>query len=81
MSTSAQCPFGHGAVPSQALNSARGNRDWWPEQLNQGILHQHSPKVSPMPAGFDYAKAFAELDLDAGTGASWQGLWPRCRRR
>jgi catalase-peroxidase len=43
----------------------RGNRDWWPNQLNLDILSQQSDKTSPMDPGFDYAKAFAELDLDA----------------
>jgi catalase-peroxidase len=46
---------------------ARGrlNRDWWPNQLNIGVLHQNTPKASPMGAGFSYAKAFDGLNLDA----------------
>jgi catalase-peroxidase len=43
----------------------RGNRDWWPNQLNLDILSQQSEKTSPMGADFDYAKEFAKLDLDA----------------
>ena len=62
MSDQARCPFaGH----SRALAGARGNAHWWPQQLNLKILHQHSPKASPLGAGFDYAQAFKQLDLDA----------------
>jgi catalase-peroxidase len=43
----------------------RGNRDWWPNQLNLDILSQHSEKTNPLGAEFDYARAFATLDLDA----------------
>ncbi len=41
------------------------NRDWWPNQLNLRILHQHSSLSNPMDRAFDYAKAFKTLDLDA----------------
>ncbi|MBN1647999.1 MAG: catalase/peroxidase HPI [Spirochaetales bacterium] len=41
------------------------NRDWWPNQLNLKILHQHSQKGNPMDKGFDYAKEFKKLDLKA----------------
>src|SRR5438552_2340618 len=59
MSTEAKCPFTHtaGAGPS--------NRDWWPNQLNLKILHQHSPLSDPMGKSFDYAKEFKSLDLAA----------------
>ncbi len=60
----AGCPFAHGA-PSNARAGGRSNRDWWPEQLNLSILHQHSAKSDPMGEGFDYAKEFESLDLDA----------------
>jgi catalase-peroxidase len=60
----AGCPFGHGA-PSNTRAGGRTNRDWWPEQLNLSILHQHSAKSDPMGEGFDYAKEFKSLDLDA----------------
>ncbi|MCL3881755.1 catalase/peroxidase HPI [Marivita sp. GX14005] len=43
----------------------RTNRDWWPNQLNVGILHQNSSKSDPMGEGFNYAEAFKTLDLDA----------------
>jgi len=42
-----------------------GNRDWWPHQLNLNILKQHSPEANPMGQDFDYAAAFASLDLAA----------------
>ncbi|TPE50161.1 catalase/peroxidase HPI [Amaricoccus solimangrovi] len=62
------CPMGHG--PSIASNSAmRGNRDWWPNQLNLRILHQNSASSlalsNPMGKDFDYAAEFAKLDYEA----------------
>lgn len=59
-----QCPFGHGNA-RHASHAARSNRDWWPNQLNLKILHQHSAKPSPMDADFNYAEEFAKLDLAA----------------
>ena len=41
------------------------NRDWWPNQLNLQVLHQHSAQSNPMGEAFDYAKEFKSLDLDA----------------
>ncbi len=41
------------------------NRDWWPNQLNLKILHQNSPLANPMGEGFNYAKEFQSLDLEA----------------
>jgi catalase-peroxidase len=57
MSSETKCPF----------SSTRGasNRDWWPEQLNLAILHQHSTKSNPMGKDFDYAQEFKSLDLSA----------------
>ena len=63
-SQAAGCPFAHGANRTTQAG-ARSNRDWWPEQLNLAILHQHAPKSDPMGADFDYAKEFKSLDLDA----------------
>ncbi|MDY6973356.1 MAG: catalase/peroxidase HPI, partial [Thermodesulfobacteriota bacterium] len=40
-------------------------RDWWPNQLNLNILHQHSPKSNPMGEEFNYAEEFKTLDLEA----------------
>ncbi|ODT68765.1 MAG: catalase/peroxidase HPI [Pelagibacterium sp. SCN 63-23] len=54
-----KCPVDHGGT------SGRSNRDWWPNQLDLSILHQHSALSNPMDAGFDYAEAFKALDLDA----------------
>ncbi|HVM84094.1 MAG TPA: catalase/peroxidase HPI [Candidatus Binatia bacterium] len=58
MAAERKCPVGHGA-------RAYTNADWWPNQLNLAVLHQHSPKSSPMDPAFDYAKEFKSLDLDA----------------
>ncbi|MDP2140757.1 MAG: catalase/peroxidase HPI [Gammaproteobacteria bacterium] len=63
-STAGKCPVMHGAATAAAVGT-RSNRDWWPNQLNLKILHQHSPASSPMDAGFSYAEAFKRLDLQA----------------
>ncbi|RVU49511.1 catalase/peroxidase HPI [Rubrivivax rivuli] len=63
MSNEAKCPFNHSAMTMAA--GGRSNRDWWPEQLNLDILSQQSEKTSPLGPDFDYAQAFAQLDLDA----------------
>jgi catalase-peroxidase len=54
-----KCPFVHKA------GSGQSNRDWWPNQLQIEILHQHSPEASPMDEGFNYAEEFKKLDLAA----------------
>jgi catalase-peroxidase len=54
----------HG-VGVAATAAGRSNRDWWPNQLNLAVLHQHSALSDPMGAGFDYAAAFRTLDLEA----------------
>ncbi len=59
-----KCPVMHGARPS-ATFAGRSNRDWWPNQLNLGILHQNAPQSNPMGADFDYAAEFKTLDLQA----------------
>ncbi|MGL6183422.1 MAG: catalase/peroxidase HPI, partial [Aestuariivirga sp.] len=59
-----QCPVMHGAQMLAAFG-VRSNRDWWPNQLNLKMLHQHSSLSSPMARDFDYAKAFTSLDLKA----------------
>jgi catalase-peroxidase len=64
MSTEAQCPF-HATRPNTATNAVRGNRDWWPNQLNLGILHQHASASSPMGGQFSYRDAFKQLDYKA----------------
>ena len=59
-----KCPVMHGAVTT---NSASGtsNREWWPNQLNIGILHQHDQKSNPMGANFNYREAFKLIDYKA----------------
>ena len=59
-----QCPVLHGAQMLAAFG-VRSNRDWWPNQLNLKMLHQHSSLSSPMARDFDYAKTFKSLDLKA----------------
>ncbi len=59
-----KCPVMHGAG-SQTSSALRSNRDWWPNQLNLKILHQHAPASNPMGAAFNYADAFNALDLAA----------------
>jgi catalase-peroxidase len=54
-----------GKCPFTSAASVRSNRDWWPNQLNLQVLHQHSPLSDPMGEEFDYAKEFKSLDLNA----------------
>ena len=53
-----KCPFTGGT-------HAQTNRDWWPNQLNLQVLHQHSTLSDPMGEAFDYAKEFESLDIAA----------------
>ena len=70
-----KCPVVH--------SSGRLNRDWWPKQLNIGVLHHNTPKSDPMGEAFDYAKEFDSLDLDAvikdlhALMTDSQEWWPR----
>ncbi|MDC1381916.1 catalase/peroxidase HPI [Candidatus Puniceispirillum sp.] len=59
-----KCPVMHGAVTRNS-SSGTSNRDWWPNQLNIGILHQHDQKSNPMDKGFSYREAFKSLDYQA----------------
>jgi catalase-peroxidase len=59
-----KCPVMHSVRPN-ATFASRTNREWWPNQLNLGILRQHSALSNPMGPGFDYAKAFKSLDYAA----------------
>jgi catalase-peroxidase len=52
-------------VNKQVTGQGRSNRDWWPNQLNLKILHQHSPLSNPMGGEFNYAEEFKKLDLVA----------------
>ncbi|HRZ25639.1 MAG TPA: catalase/peroxidase HPI [Spirochaetota bacterium] len=64
MNKESRCPVtgSMGKVPG-----ARGtsNRDWWPNQLNLGILHQHTSASNPMGSDFSYAREFKKLDFPA----------------
>ncbi|MFI6432699.1 catalase/peroxidase HPI [Rhodococcus oryzae] len=51
--------------PNPQEHRPRTNRDWWPNQLDLQVLHQHSPLSDPMGEDFDYAAEFATLDVDA----------------
>ena len=64
MSDESKCPVVGGRQGHQTV-LARVNRDWWPNQLNLHVLHQHSAKSDPMGMAFDYAAEFKTLDLDA----------------
>jgi catalase-peroxidase len=64
MSNETKCPFSDGAH-KQAMAGSKGNADWWPDQLNLKILHQHSSKSDPMGEGFNYADEFESLDFEA----------------
>jgi len=64
MSEEVKCPF-TGAMFNHTTAGARGNQDWWPNQLNLNILHQHSSLSNPMSEEFNYAKEFKSLDLHA----------------
>ncbi|AMV70977.1 catalase/peroxidase HPI [Desulfuromonas carbonis] len=64
MSTDSKCPVtGHSV--QQVAGGGNANRDWWPNQLNLRILHQHSSLSNPLGADFNYAEAFKSLDLKA----------------
>ncbi|HTA79741.1 MAG TPA: catalase/peroxidase HPI [Terracidiphilus sp.] len=58
MAGESKCPF-------SGRTSGPSNHDWWPNQLDLGVLHQHSTLSDPMDGDFDYAKEFKSLDLDA----------------
>jgi catalase-peroxidase len=72
------CPVDHGVTsdgsesenpaldsPTPKAHEPRSNKDWWPNQLDLSVLHQHAPASNPLGEGFDYAAAFAELDVEA----------------
>ncbi|MDP5057304.1 MAG: catalase/peroxidase HPI [Marinomonas hwangdonensis] len=69
MSNESKCPFNHGATDNTSAGQFAGrgtsNKEWWPNQLNLKILHQHSAKSNPMGEDFNYADAFNRLDLEA----------------
>jgi catalase-peroxidase len=80
-SAESKCPFTGGAR-SHAKTGTWTNADWWPNQLNLKILHQHSALSDPMGEAFNYAEEFKSLDLDAvikdlhALMTTSQGWWP-----
>ena len=64
MTDTGKCPVPH-AQPMHTAAGTRSNRDWWPNQLNLRILHQHSSLSNPMGTAFNYAEEFKQLDLKA----------------
>src|SRR5689334_19112261 len=51
--------------PTLKVSRPRSNADWWPNQLNVHVLHQHSPQSNPLGTDYDYRKEFAKLDVEA----------------
>jgi len=64
MDVESRCPVMHGA---NTKNNGEGttNRDWWPNQLDISILHQHDEKSNPMGKGYNYRDHFKNIDYDA----------------
>jgi catalase-peroxidase len=60
-----KCPFHNGTMKQNVAGGGTRNRDWWPDQLKLNVLRQHSSLSNPMDEGFDYAKEFNSLDLQA----------------
>ena len=63
MSSPSECPFHQPGARTTRVGQS--NADWWPNQLNLAILHQHSPASNPMDSDFNYAQAFGTLDYAA----------------
>jgi len=76
--TAGKCPVMHG----DTTTGPKAKHQWWPNQLDLKVLHQHSSKSDPMATDFDYAEAFKSLDLDAvikdlhALMTSSQDWWP-----
>jgi len=64
MNEDSKCPV-TGRTSKTTAGGGTSNRDWWPNQLNLKILHQHSHMSNPMGEGFNYAEQFKKLDLEA----------------
>ena len=64
MEENGKCPVSHGSNSQHSLGSMSNNQ-WWPDQLNLSILHQHDNKSNPMDKDFDYREEFKKLDYDA----------------
>ena len=52
-------------APTPKARRPRTNQDWWPNQLNLQVLHQHAPDSNPLDEDFDYREAFKRLDVEA----------------
>ncbi|MFZ5858639.1 MAG: catalase/peroxidase HPI [Chloroflexota bacterium] len=63
MSDESKCPVPHAGMTSASRGTS--NRDWWPNQLNLNILHQHAPASNPLGTDFNYSKEFKKLNLAA----------------
>ena len=76
-----KCPVMHGSPINTSIGGT-SNRDWWPNQLNIGMLHQNSPASNPMSEAFNYAEEFKKIDLEALKGDLFtlmtdsQDWWP-----
>ena len=81
MTDDSKCPVTGGAN-RKVTGRGRSNQDWWPNQLNLKVLHQHSSLSNPMDRGFNYAEEFKTLDLVAvkkdlhALMTSSQDWWP-----
>ena len=64
MNEESKCPV-TGTANKLPTGSGTSNRDWWPNQLNLNILHQHTQASNPMDADFNYSKEFKKLNLAA----------------
>ena len=62
--TEGKCPVMHGSLSSNS-STGTSNKDWWPNQLNLSILHQHDVKSDPMDADFNYEEEFKKLDFQS----------------
>jgi catalase-peroxidase len=68
--------------PTPVTPNPRSNRDWWPNQLDLSVLHQHSPAGNPLGADFDYTEAISGVDVDelkrdvAAVLTDSQDWWP-----
>jgi len=81
MSEHSKCPV-TGKTGSTTASRGTSNPDWWPDQLNLGILHQHPPASNPLGPDFNYAEEFKKLDFAAlkkdlaDLMTDSQGWWP-----
>ncbi len=68
--------------PTPKAHRPRTNKDWWPDQLDLSVLHQHSPRSNPMGEDYNYKEEFRTLDVEAlkqdlvELMTNSQGWWP-----